>query len=286
MAADLFEDLRGSPRLARDCCSRSRPSPAAEPRAVTAGDRRHLDHRVDPRHVLSPKGRQGRVDHQNALVQGGSPSPRSCPRSGSSRSPRAFDSPGAFQLLWHHLPVGDRQAARHLPASWRSPSTTRGAAGNPVKAIARAFAGTGHATKHHRGPRRRHAGETAPAGDRGSPPRDPHREPLRGASTGSASRSWPQLSMTGLIVALDAYGPVHRQRGRDRRGWSHLDEVGAARSRIRSTPSATRRKAVTKATPIGSAAPRPPLILFDSLHERSSRRRDLDTLRSRSTTPG
>ena len=56
-----------------------------------------------------------------------------------------------------------------------------------------------------------------------------------------------QLSMCGLIVALDAFGPGHRQRRRDRRDGGHAG-VGARRSPTSSTQSATRRRPSRRAT--------------------------------------
>jgi len=47
-----------------------------------------------------------------------------------------------------------------------------------------------------------------------------------------------QLSMTGLIVALDAYGPVTDKRGAGSPEWPDLPEEVSPGSRIRSTQSA------------------------------------------------
>ena len=80
----------------------------------------------------------------------------------------------------------------------------------PVKHVAQAST-TGHAHQHHRGPRRVDALDRVAGalGVRG----DPRVVLAARASTASRSRPPSMLSMAGIIVALDAYGPITDNAG-------------------------------------------------------------------------
>ena len=127
-----------------------------------------------------------------------------------------------------------------------------------MKSIASASQ-TGHATNIIEGLAVGHAGDGA-AGHR-----DRRRHPRRATTSpglyGIGVAVMAQLSMTGLIVALDAYGPVTDNAGGIAEMADLDDSVRAITDPLDAVGNTT--KAVTKGYAIGSAA-LAALVLFDS----------------------
>ena len=166
----------------------------------------------------------------------------------------AFDRPlqlrGALRLVAHR----PRHHVRLVAITEYYTGTRWG----PVKSIARSSQ-TGHATNIIEGLAVGHAGHRAP-GDRD---RRRDRRRVRGSADslyGIGVAVMAQLSMTGLIVALDAYGPVTDNAG----GIAEMADLDESVRGITDPLDAVGNttKAVTKGYAIGSAG-LAALILFD-----------------------
>ena len=164
--------LRGHGRRPlRDVCRDGRRRDAARAGlpgqralAAPARDRRHLDHRLDHRHLLRPR-RERRLDHERAL-QG---RPRRDGALGDRVHPRhAGLRRGHVQLL-EPLRAGVDRPRRHLPAR-RDHGVLHGDALGPGEVDLGRVANRPR-DEHHRGARRRHAGD----GGSGDRDRDRHR---------------------------------------------------------------------------------------------------------------
>ncbi len=128
----------------------------------------------------------------------------------------------------------------------------------PVKTISRASV-TGHATNIIQGLAQGFQ-STAAAGapDRAG---DPRRQRAGRASTGSAIAVMAQLSLTGLIVALDAFGPITDNAGGIAEMADLPEDVRNVTDPLDAVGNTT--KAVTKGYAIGSAA-LAALVLFSA----------------------
>ena len=181
--------------------------PTSRPRALPARDRRHLDHRLDHRHLLRAH-RPRRLDHERALQERDR-------RHGAVRDRlhpgHAGVRPRRLQLQ-RPLLLGDHRPRRHVPAR-RDHRVLHGLALEPGQGDREGLA-DGPRDEHHRGPRDRDARDRAAGGRdrRRDPRRAPLRRPLRHRRRrdGAALDDRPDRRARRLR-------PGHRQRRRDRR---------------------------------------------------------------------
>ena len=253
MAADLFETYAVTAVAVMLIGVHGRPSHRQGPLAVSAGDRRHLDPHVDRRLALRARAR-GRQHHERALPRGARRDILSAV--GFIPVTKAFGGPAMF--IVRRTSTGLRWSASAI--TFLLVAITEyytGTRWGPVKSIARASQ-TGHATNI-----------------------------IEGLAVGMQATALPviviavgillanhfaglfgigvavmaQLSMTGLIVALDAYGPVTDNAGGIAEMADLPPEVRAITDPLDAVGNTT--KAVTKGYAIGSAA-LAALVLFDS----------------------
>ena len=179
MAADLFETYAVTAVAVMLLGVTAVPGERAL--ALPARARRHLDPRVDHRHVLRARRQGGSI--MNALYKAVLVA-TILSAIGFIPITFGFDG-GAFSFRDLYVSALDRPR-RHVPAR-RDHRVLHRHPLEPVKSIAKASRDRPR-DEHHRGARHRHAGDRA-AGDRDRG-RDPRRVPLRRACTGSASRRW------------------------------------------------------------------------------------------------
>ena len=223
-------------------------------RAVPAGARRRGDHRLDHRHVRrAVRGRQRRARavpgpdrlrrHRRDRVLPGHEVDDGRPRHATPTA--AIAAVGVGDLYLCSL-IGLGVTALLFVITDYYTSTRFG----PVKKTA-AASQTGHATNiiraSPRACRRRRCRRSCSC----SASSAPGSRGAAGASTASASPSWRSSSLTGLIVALDAFGPITDNAGGIAEMADMPEEVRNVTDPLDAVGNTT--KAVTKGYAIGSA---------------------------------